>query len=85
MLFPTFLILVFTNYLSTYVAQRREKVVNNPMKMERIKQKVNQELNEKEQDKLSKKLAKREKKAAKKMAKKMKKESKRFVFFMTYI
>jgi len=59
--------------ITTYL-QRREKLVNNPIKMDKIKQKIALELKEKEDKKSAKKAAKREKKEQKKDAKRRKKE-----------
>jgi len=59
--------------------KRREKIVNNPVKMEKIKQKVAKEVREKEEKeeaRRAKKQARKEKKALKKEAKKSKKKSK---------
>jgi hypothetical protein len=57
--------------------QRREKVINNPIKMDKIKQKIEMELEEKDREKRLKKEAKKEKKEKKKAAKRQRKEGKR--------
>jgi hypothetical protein len=55
--------------------QRREKVINNPIKMDRIKQKISEELERKEEKKRAKKQAKKEEKEMKKEAKRQRKET----------